>query len=252
MISLQVYNFQMGGLAYDTLQILGTFHISSTLGIETIASLIPIHLHLQKLSRRHQFRTSTLPTNYAIKSLLKCRHAINFNHHCLSLENITFKQRLKIKSSIVDANNHLNDIFPYFDSLNSKFSSGSRLIDIFSSHFSFYQADCKDKETKASHSCKLNNIIFNMSSYSNLIIIVSSTSIKNNITISIMHIYLHSNSIKKTLHHAISITSSKAKLFTIKYSINWAIQFSKVSCIIVITNSIYTAHWIFNSSVYPY
>jgi len=42
-------------------------------------------------------------------------------------------QCIKIKSSIIDTNNHLNRIFPSFESLNSEFSPESRLIDIFSS-----------------------------------------------------------------------------------------------------------------------
>ena len=58
------------------------------------------------------------------------------------------KQRLLIKSSIVNANNCSNSIFPFFNSLNSKLSPGSKLVDIFSSQFSFYQADCKDKDLK--------------------------------------------------------------------------------------------------------
>ena len=107
------------------------------------------NLHLQKLSRRHRLRTSILLSNYAIKSLFKSRHAIDSCFHYLSLENIISKQWLLIKSSIVDTNNHLNGIFPLFNSLNSKFSPGSRLIDIFSSHFSFHQADYKNKESKA-------------------------------------------------------------------------------------------------------
>jgi len=64
------------------------------------------------------------------------------------LKNMTFKQCFKIKSFIVDVNNCLNGIFPWFDTLNRKISPGSRLIDSFSSHFLFYQANCKDKESK--------------------------------------------------------------------------------------------------------
>jgi len=56
------------------LWILGAFCTSLTLEIEAIAGLIPIHLYLQKLSRRHQLRTLTLPFNHAIKSLLKSKH----------------------------------------------------------------------------------------------------------------------------------------------------------------------------------
>ena len=117
--------------------IIGTFHTSS-LGIETITGLIPIHLYLQKLSSRHQFRALTLLFNHAIKSLFESRYTINSHPHYLSLENMTFKQWLKIKSSIVNTNNHLNGIFLLFDSLNSKISPDFRLINIFSSYFSFH------------------------------------------------------------------------------------------------------------------
>ena len=74
---------------------------------------------------------STLTNNHAIKSLLESRYIENTNSHCLLLENMTPKQQLKIKSSIVDTNNCLNGIFPVFDSLNSEFSPGSQLVDTF-------------------------------------------------------------------------------------------------------------------------
>ena len=103
---------------------------------------------------------------------------------------MTFKQHLKIKSSIIDTNNHLNGVFSLFNSLNSKFSSGSRLINIFSSCFSFYKVNHKDKGSKATHLCKLNNIFTNASLCPNSIIIVFDTSIKNNIATFISHIHL--------------------------------------------------------------
>jgi len=65
-----------------TLWILGTFCTSLTLEIEAIAGLILIYLYLQKLSRRHQLRTSTLLSNHAIKSFLESRHINNFCPHC--------------------------------------------------------------------------------------------------------------------------------------------------------------------------
>ena len=37
-------------------------------------------------------------------------------------------------------------------------------------------------------------------------VIISDKSIKNNVVISILHIYSHSNGIKKTIYHAINIT----------------------------------------------
>jgi len=59
------------------LWILDAFCTFLTLGIKAIAILVPIHLHIQKLSRYHQLRTATLPNNHVIKSLLKERHSEN-------------------------------------------------------------------------------------------------------------------------------------------------------------------------------
>jgi len=210
------------------------------------------NLHLQKLSRRHWLRTSILLSNYAIKSLFKSRHAIDSCFHYLSLENIISKQWLLIKSSIVDTNNHLNGIFPLFNSLNSKFSPGSRLIDIFSSHFSFHQADYKNKESKAAHLHKLDDIILNASSRANTVIVVSDTSIRNNVATFITYVHSYSNPIKKTLHHAVIVTTAEAELFTIRCGINQAIQVMNVSHIIIITDTIHSAQHIFDSSVHPY
>ena len=67
------------------------------------------------------------------------------------LENMTSKQYLKIKSSIINTNNCFNGTFLLFNILNSKFSSGTRLIDSFPSHFSFHRANHKDKKSKNTH-----------------------------------------------------------------------------------------------------
>jgi len=135
--------------------------------------------------------------------------------------------------------NCLNGIFPSFDSLNCEFSPGSGLVDLFSSKFSFHQANCKDKRSKATHLCKLNNTVLNVLSSSNSAIVVSDTSIRNNIATFIAHIYSYTNHVKKTLYHAVGNTFYKAKLFAIRCGINQAVQIPRVSHIIVITNSIH-------------
>jgi len=73
----------------------------------------------------------------------------------------------------------LNGIFYSFDSFNNKFSSGNKLIDMFSSHFSFYSSDRKSAETRKIHLHKLNEIIFNASTDPKMAIIILDTSIKN-------------------------------------------------------------------------
>ena len=129
------------------LWILEAFCISSSSDIEAITGLILIYLYFQKLGGRLQLWTHFLPPNYIIKVLLESRHSSNHNHHQLSIEKLTPKQRLKIKGSIINANNRLNGIFNSFDLFNNEFSPGNRLINLFSSHFSFYFSDRKYVDT---------------------------------------------------------------------------------------------------------
>ena len=44
----------------------------------------------------------------------------------------------------------------------------------------------------------------------------------------------------------------EAKIFSIRYKINHTVQLQDIVCIIVITNAITAAKWIFDSSVHPY
>ena len=217
-----------------------------------IASLIPIHLHLWKLSDHDQLRISTLLHNHAIKTLLEKRHAPASESHWLSLEYITFKQQAKIKSSINDANNHLNGIFPSFDSFNDKFCLRLRLIDSFSSCFLFHKANCCSNKSKRAYCNKLNELTFNILNEPNIVIVVLDTSIKDNIATSIAHVHSFNNHLKKMLHHAINITSTEAKLFALRCGINQAIQITDSFCIIVITDALHMVEKIFNSSIHPY
>ena len=133
---------------------------------------------------------------------------------------MTFKQCLKIKSSVTNTNDCLNRVFLCFDFLNSKFSSELRLIDIFSSHFSFHKANHCNKENKAACHYKLDDLVLNISSNSHTTIVVSNVSIRNNIATLIACIYSFSSPIKKMLYHAVDITMIEAELFIIRCEIN--------------------------------
>ena len=164
------------------LWILNVFGISSFLGIEAIVGLFSIYLYFWKLSRKHQLRIATLLSNHAIRSLLENKHAHNTCYYCLSLENITPKQWLKIKSSIINSNNCFDEIFLSFDTFHNEFFPGSRLIDHFSSCLSFHKISHKDKESKNAHLWELDKIMLETSSNPNLVIVFLDASIKDNIT----------------------------------------------------------------------
>ena len=165
---------------------------------------------------------------------------------------MTTKQWFKIKSSIIDANHHLNEVFPFFNTFYHEFSSGFRLVDNFSNHFSFHSPNCKDKESKEAYLHKLDKIFKNALMDSSPIIVISDASIKNNVATSILHVYSSLNSIKRTIYYAVNITLTEAELFAIRCEINQAVQTAGASYIIVIIDFIHLVKHIFNSINHPY
>jgi len=133
---------------------------------------------------------------------------------------LTYCQRENIKNTIVDINNRFNEIFPSFDPLNKEFFPSSRLIDLFSSHFSFHSFNKCSNNNLEDISYRLDNIAITTLLNHLYALVISDASIKNNIAISIAHIHIHNKPIIKTIHHAVNITSTEAKLFVIRCSIN--------------------------------
>ena len=109
------------------LWITGAFKTSPTKGIEGIAGLILIHLHLRKLAGRVQLKYSSIPSNHAISSLLKFGHSPPLKTHKLNMGLLTTKQINKLKSPIADADQRLNQIHHAFVPI----IPGLRIIDFF-------------------------------------------------------------------------------------------------------------------------
>ncbi len=89
--------------------------------IEAIMGLIPIYLHLQKLSSRSQLRAHTLPANHILRLLIDNNSDRTLPPHSLSLSSLTKRQHSLIKGHIIDMNNKFNEVFPSFDPINPKF-----------------------------------------------------------------------------------------------------------------------------------
>ena len=117
-------------------------------------------------------------------------------------------------------NNRFNEVFPSFNPLNSEFSSGSRIINTFSSYFSFHSFKKHSNDSLVSYTYQLNNLAIVSSEDSSSTLIITDTSIKSYVAISIAHIHIYDKPVIKTLHHMINITSIEAKLFTMRCGIN--------------------------------
>ena len=106
---------------------------------------------------------------------------------------------MNIKGSIVDINNRTNKVFLFFDLLSSEFSLGDRPIDIFPSCFSFHSTNTKSKENIKVYICRLNEITLLLLADPKSVVIVSDTSIKNQVTILITYIHIHDSPVVRNV-----------------------------------------------------
>ena len=192
----------------------------------------------------------SLSYNHILQSLLELRPFDDLAQHLLSLDLPTCYQRENIKGSIVNMDNRFNKVFPSFDSLNIEFSLYSCLINVFPSHFSFHLFIKYKDNNIEDRSHQLNDISITLLLNQLHTLIIFDTGIKNNVAMSIAHIYIYDRPIVKTLYHTANVTSIKAELFAIGYGINQAISLLGISKIIIITNSIHAVRTIFNSLIY--
>ena len=141
-----------------------------------------------------------------------------------------------------------NKFLFFFSLFDKEFFLGKRLIDSFLDNISFHM----QKQDIKSYLCDLDNIAISTFIDPHSMMVISDTSIRNNIAISISHIYLYNRLIIKTIHHVVNITSTEAKLFTIRCGVNQAISISNIKHIVVITDSLYAAKKIFDSLMHSY
>jgi len=123
-----------------------------------------------------------------------------------------------IKGLIVDMDNRFIEVFSPFDLFNKEISPGSHLINVFHSHFLFHYSNKQSDQGIKFHICLLDNIAIKSLSDLSYALVISNTSIKNNIAMSISHI--HDKSAIKMIYYAVNITIMEAELFAIRCSIN--------------------------------
>jgi len=148
--------------------------------------------------------------------------------------------------------NRYNEVFSSFDFLNTEFSSGSCIIDVFPSHFSFHPFIKSNNNNLENYAHQLNVIAITSLLDHSYVLIISDGGIKNNVAIFITYIHIQNRPIVKTIHYAANITSTEAELFTIRCSINQAVNLLGISKIVIITNSFHAAKKIFDSSIHPF
>ena len=171
-----------------TIWILGAFKTSPMKGLEAIAGLISIKLHLHKLASRSQLCSTSLPENHLIKTLIDDPLNTYYKSPPHSINILTNCQKISIKEHLMNSNNKLYGVFPSFSPLNLEFNPGSRIINIFPDQFSFNLAN-KGKNV-SSCSQQLDDMTIQAFMSPHMAIVVSDASIKNDIATSISHIHI--------------------------------------------------------------
>jgi len=116
--------------------------------------------------------------------------------------------------------NRFNEVFPSFAPLYSEFSSSSRVIDIFHSCFSFHLSSKQKDNSFRLHIQQLDNLSIESSNNPSHTLVITNAGIKNNVATSISHTHIHNKPVTKTIHHAVNVMSTEAKLFAIRCGIN--------------------------------
>jgi len=128
----------------------------------------------------------SLPKQHVINFLLNNHYSKNVKPYCLSIDKLIDKQYLKIKSLIVDTNNCLNKVHPLF---NRHYKLPRfHLVDNFPNCFSFHIVNFNDTETISAYLQSLDNILEKSFLNLNIILIISDTSIKDNVATFISYI----------------------------------------------------------------
>ena len=189
-----------------------------TEGLKTIVGLIPIKLYLHKLASRSQLHSAALPENHLIKTLMDDPLNTCYKLPPHSINMLTDRQKIFIKEHLMDSNNKLYGVSPSFSPFNPEFNPGSRITDIFPNQISFNLAN--KAKNKSSRSQQLDDMTIQSSLSPHTAIVVSNTSIKNDIATSVSYIHICDQSLVKMVHHMAFVTSTEAELFAIRCGIS--------------------------------
>ena len=174
------------------------------------AHLSPTQETLQKIL----FERFSLPSNHIFKLIIDMEKSCDHQH--FSLNNLMIKQKSKLHSPLINMNKRCNEFLPTFSLFDDEFSSGSRLIDLFSDCYSFHDWT---RDIKG-HLQNLDTITIDTSNDPHSSIMIVDVSIWNNIATSISHIHLHNSPVIKIIYQVVNVTTTESELFAIRCRIN--------------------------------
>src|SRR5882757_1379574 len=129
------------------LWITGAFRTSPNVGVEAIAGLIPIHLHLRKLAQRSCTRMNSLHANHGLHSISGMHDHIHQKPHSVTL--LSTLQKSKVKGPLLEAINVCREVTEVLEPLPDESKPGYRISDQFSKQIRFEDFDRTKKGASA-------------------------------------------------------------------------------------------------------
>jgi len=194
----------------------------------------------------------SISLSHAINSLLDSQHTKNQTPHKTATSKLTAKQQANLKSPIKDVNEWLNSVRNYFNPLYLLFSTGSQIVDHFSSRISFHSPSSFSDKDLYQYLQSLNLAFRSSQVNHNSIAVITDGGIKkSHIAIAAAHIWANNSVIKQLQVHSLNITSIEAELMAIRTGLTPAMEIDSIHNITVITDSIAAAKKILESKVDP-
>jgi len=107
------------------LWITGAFSTSPTGGIEALAGLISVHLHLQKMAGRANFRAATLSDIHPLRLILSQDHHKGTQPHPCAISQMSEAFKRKVKGTIMEIDRHLPELTESFKPVASEARPGA-------------------------------------------------------------------------------------------------------------------------------
>jgi len=225
-----------------SLWITGAFSTSPTGGIEALAGLIPIHLHLQKMAGRTNFRAATLSDTHPLRLILSQDHHKGAQPHPCAISQMSEAFKRKVKGTVMEIDRHLPELTESFEPVASEARPGTRLMDRFPDQVIF--DDCgslMEQDALEARERDLFTILRNVRLSNDTVYCSVDASLPDNTqhqAVSAAILYREFEEFNRVRHVAGRVTAPDAELFAIRSAITLATQQDNCKKIYIFTDSI--------------
>ena len=198
-------------------------------------------------------RYAVIPHNHAISSLLEYSYTQNPFFHKLVLPNLIPRQKLKLKSPIINVDHRLTQIYTTFKTSPKCITTPDlRVVNHFSPQFSFHTPDSKKENKKEIHLKNLNNVFSLSQSHSSHICIVADGGVKDRSATTIAYLWQNNTIMHKPRMHATNITSTETEIMSMRLGLDQALKTIGVKKITIITDAIHGTKKLFDVPCHQY